>query len=71
MNVLQIELCFPEEALVYDYRLDDAGISNFKDDDEDEETKVNRLCLIRHIFYTNNTIRYIFAFHAIIPLPVL
>ncbi|XP_049894014.1 dynein axonemal heavy chain 1 [Epinephelus moara] len=36
----KIELCFPEEALVYDYRLDDAGISNFKDDDEDEETKV-------------------------------
>uniref|UniRef100_A0A3Q3E168 Dynein, axonemal, heavy chain 1 n=1 Tax=Labrus bergylta TaxID=56723 RepID=A0A3Q3E168_9LABR len=34
------ELCFPEEELVYDYRLDDAGISNFEDDDEDEDRKV-------------------------------
>lgn len=40
--VLQIQLCFPEEDLVYDYRLDDAGISNLEDDDEDEERKVNR-----------------------------
>ncbi|XP_040015424.1 dynein heavy chain 1, axonemal [Xiphias gladius] len=36
----KIQLCFPEEGLVYDYRLDDAGISNFEDDDEDEEKKV-------------------------------
>ncbi|XP_036957739.1 dynein heavy chain 1, axonemal isoform X2 [Acanthopagrus latus] len=36
----KIHLCFPEEALVYDYRLDDAGICNFEDDDEDEERKV-------------------------------
>nr|XP_046240546.1 dynein axonemal heavy chain 1 [Scatophagus argus] len=36
----KIQLCFPEEALVYDYRLDDAGISNLEDDDEDEERKV-------------------------------
>lgn len=40
--VLQIHLCFPEEALVYDYRLDDAGISNFEEEDEEEERKVNR-----------------------------
>lgn len=40
--VLQIQLCFPEAALVYDYRLDDAGISNPEDDDEDVERKVNR-----------------------------
>lgn len=26
---------------MYDYRLDDAGISNLKEDDEDEERKVN------------------------------
>lgn len=39
--VLQIQLCFPEEAEVYDYRLDDAGISNLEDDHEDEERKVN------------------------------
>ncbi|KAI3369512.1 hypothetical protein L3Q82_007723 [Scortum barcoo] len=36
----KIQLCFPEDALVYDYSLDDAGISNFEDDDEDEERKV-------------------------------
>ncbi|XP_074517159.1 dynein axonemal heavy chain 1 [Sebastes fasciatus] len=36
----KIQLCFPEEALVYDYRLDDAGISNFEDEDEDEEREV-------------------------------
>ncbi|XP_026203417.1 dynein heavy chain 1, axonemal [Anabas testudineus] len=36
----KIDLCFPEEGLVYDYRLDDAGISNLEDDDEDEERKV-------------------------------
>uniref|UniRef100_A0A8C9ZPR8 Dynein axonemal heavy chain 1 n=1 Tax=Sander lucioperca TaxID=283035 RepID=A0A8C9ZPR8_SANLU len=41
----KIQLCFPEEAMVYDYRLDDAGISNFEDEDEDEERKVNRLCI--------------------------
>lgn len=38
----QIDLCFPEEGLVYDYRLDDAGISNLGDDDEDEERKVTK-----------------------------
>uniref|UniRef100_A0A8I6GJB4 Dynein, axonemal, heavy chain 1 n=1 Tax=Rattus norvegicus TaxID=10116 RepID=A0A8I6GJB4_RAT len=33
----QIKLAFPEEGLVYDYRLDDAGISSTEDDDEDDE----------------------------------
>ncbi|XP_068576471.1 dynein axonemal heavy chain 1 [Cebidichthys violaceus] len=36
----KVQLYFPEEGLVYDYRLDDAGISNFEDDKEDEERKV-------------------------------
>uniref|UniRef100_A0A3Q3IZZ6 Dynein, axonemal, heavy chain 1 n=1 Tax=Monopterus albus TaxID=43700 RepID=A0A3Q3IZZ6_MONAL len=36
----KIQLCFPEEGLVYDYRLDDAGISNLEDDDENEGKKV-------------------------------
>ncbi|CAJ1051390.1 LOW QUALITY PROTEIN: dynein heavy chain 1%2C axonemal [Xyrichtys novacula] len=36
----KVQLCFPEEDSVYDYRLDDAGISHFEDDDEDEERKV-------------------------------
>lgn len=35
--VLQVHLCFPEEGMVYDYRLDDAGISNFVDDEEDSK----------------------------------
>lgn len=42
---------------MYDYRLDDAGISNFEDDDEDEERKVNM------IFHATKTIRCIFAVH--------
>nr|XP_019941835.1 PREDICTED: dynein heavy chain 1, axonemal [Paralichthys olivaceus] len=33
----KIQLCFPEEGQVYDYRLDDAGISKFEDDDEEDE----------------------------------
>ncbi|XP_068442262.1 dynein axonemal heavy chain 1 [Clinocottus analis] len=36
----EIESCFPEEGLVYDYALDDAGITNFDDDEENEERKV-------------------------------
>uniref|UniRef100_A0A3Q3STI9 Dynein, axonemal, heavy chain 1 n=1 Tax=Mastacembelus armatus TaxID=205130 RepID=A0A3Q3STI9_9TELE len=40
LRTKMIQLCFPEEGLVYDYRLDDAGISNLEDDDEHEERKV-------------------------------
>ncbi|KAK2862487.1 hypothetical protein Q5P01_002020 [Channa striata] len=36
----KISLCFPEEGLVYDYRLDDAGISNPEENDEDEDRNV-------------------------------
>ncbi|XP_047438259.1 dynein axonemal heavy chain 1 [Mugil cephalus] len=36
----QIQLCFPAEGLVYDYRLDDAGISYSGDDEEDGERQV-------------------------------
>lgn len=28
---------FPEEGLVFDYRLDDAGISNTNEDEDEEE----------------------------------
>lgn len=38
----QIQLCFPEEGLVYDYRLDD-GLGNQDGDDEDEEGKVKEI----------------------------
>ena len=41
---LQIQLCFPEEGQVYDYRLDDAGIGTFEEDDEEEEREVKRWC---------------------------
>uniref|UniRef100_A0A8C5KDU7 Dynein axonemal heavy chain 1 n=1 Tax=Jaculus jaculus TaxID=51337 RepID=A0A8C5KDU7_JACJA len=33
----KLTLPFPEEGLVFDYRLDDAGISNTEDDDDEEE----------------------------------
>lgn len=37
---LQLTMHFPEEGLVFDYRLEDAGISSTNDDeDEDEEGK--------------------------------
>ncbi|XP_004676628.1 PREDICTED: dynein heavy chain 1, axonemal [Condylura cristata] len=40
MLMENLTLCFPEEGLVFDYRLDDAGISNTSnDEDEDEENK--------------------------------
>ncbi|XP_072521546.1 dynein axonemal heavy chain 1 [Salminus brasiliensis] len=35
----KIELCFPEEGLVYDYQLDDAGISNLNEDEEDAKRR--------------------------------
>uniref|UniRef100_A0A4W3IMR6 Dynein axonemal heavy chain 1 n=1 Tax=Callorhinchus milii TaxID=7868 RepID=A0A4W3IMR6_CALMI len=35
MELEKIELCFPEEGLVFDYRLDEAGIISKADDDED------------------------------------
>ncbi|KAM7402690.1 hypothetical protein PAMP_017906 [Pampus punctatissimus] len=35
----KIQLCFPEEGLVYDYKLDDAGISHLEDDDEDDKDR--------------------------------
>ncbi|EDL24804.1 mCG3819, partial [Mus musculus] len=37
MRLEQVKLGFPEDGLVYDYRLDDAGISSTEDDDEEED----------------------------------
>lgn len=34
-------MCFPEEDMVYDYRLDDAGVSRKDEDEEEEDRKVN------------------------------
>ncbi|CAK6435519.1 unnamed protein product [Pipistrellus nathusii] len=39
MMVENMTMQFPEEGLVFDYRLEDAGISNTNDEDEDEEGK--------------------------------
>uniref|UniRef100_A0A8D2DP18 Dynein axonemal heavy chain 1 n=1 Tax=Sciurus vulgaris TaxID=55149 RepID=A0A8D2DP18_SCIVU len=40
MAIEKLTLLFPEEGLVYDYRLEDAGISSTEDDDdEDEDSK--------------------------------
>ncbi|XP_041945152.1 dynein heavy chain 1, axonemal isoform X2 [Alosa sapidissima] len=33
----KIKLCFPKEGLVYDYRLDDAGISNLSEEEEEDK----------------------------------
>uniref|UniRef100_A0A8C7UPX5 Dynein axonemal heavy chain 1 n=1 Tax=Oncorhynchus mykiss TaxID=8022 RepID=A0A8C7UPX5_ONCMY len=40
----KVELCFPEEGLVYDYQLDDAGISNMGD--EEEEDRVRKVIVL-------------------------
>lgn len=32
-----MKLLFPEDGLVFDYRLDDAGISSTEDEDDEEE----------------------------------
>lgn len=34
-------MCFPEEEMVYDYRLDDAGASRKDDEEEEEDRKVS------------------------------
>ena len=34
---------FPEQGLVYDYRLDDGGISDSKHDDDDEKSKAREV----------------------------
>uniref|UniRef100_A0A8C9DGR4 Dynein axonemal heavy chain 1 n=1 Tax=Prolemur simus TaxID=1328070 RepID=A0A8C9DGR4_PROSS len=37
MKAEELTLPFPEEGLVFDYRLEDAGISNTEDDEDEEE----------------------------------
>ncbi|XP_061640433.1 dynein axonemal heavy chain 1 isoform X3 [Phyllopteryx taeniolatus] len=39
MSEEKINLCFPEEGLVYDYRLDDAGISRWNEEEEDKKDR--------------------------------
>lgn len=54
-------MCFPEEGLVYDYRLDDAGISNFEDDEEEGERKVRQITWI-HMDSTSDSLLLIHSF---------
>ena len=43
----QLSLPFPETGLIYDYRLDDAGISlPALEEDEEEELKKRNVCII-------------------------
>ncbi len=59
---------FPEESLVYDYQLEDGGVSHTtKDDDDDDDDKntkkkVNQLMI--HIYYEcyTCTVRVTFVF---------
>ena len=47
--LVQVSLPFPEKGLVYDYRLDDGGISSTHksdDDEEDDKKKKKKVCLI-------------------------
>ncbi|XP_055077981.1 dynein axonemal heavy chain 1 [Periophthalmus magnuspinnatus] len=45
----KIELCFPAAGLVYDYKLNDGGISNFEDDDDDpNKSKVQWISWMKH-----------------------
>ncbi|XP_027011591.1 dynein axonemal heavy chain 1 isoform X2 [Tachysurus fulvidraco] len=59
MKQEKIQLCFPEEGLVYDYQLDDAGISHLYEDEEDAERRevkwVNWMQYINNIVITRET----------------
>lgn len=55
MCVEQCKLLFPEEGLVYDYVLDDAGIcSQGKDDLEEEESLKREVLLMQSYQYLGN-----------------
>ncbi|XP_072845880.2 dynein axonemal heavy chain 1 isoform X2 [Pogona vitticeps] len=40
MDEEKVELLFPEEGLVYDYKLDDAGISSVEEDEDEDVVKM-------------------------------
>ncbi|XP_060766195.1 dynein axonemal heavy chain 1 [Neoarius graeffei] len=54
MTQEKIRLCFPEEGLVYDYRLDDAGISQLHEDEEDENRR--EVQWVNWMKYANNIV---------------
>ena len=51
---------FPEEGLVYDYKLEDGGVNQTHkegDEDEDEDKKSRKRVLLSIILYTVHKIR--------------
>lgn len=57
MSFIQFEMLFPEQGLVYDYQLDDAGISKkTKPGDDDEEEGANQ---------DSNVVRDLYVFRAL------
>ncbi|XP_065097060.1 dynein axonemal heavy chain 1 [Paramisgurnus dabryanus] len=51
----KVQLCFPEEGLVYDYHLDDAGISRF-DDEEEKEGKERKVQWVSWMKYAQEVV---------------
>ena len=50
-----ISMPFPEEGLVYDYKLDDGGITQAAaDDDEEEDKKAKNKVLLLVVMYRHN-----------------
>ncbi|XP_051768758.1 dynein axonemal heavy chain 1 [Ctenopharyngodon idella] len=54
MTEEKVQLCFPEEGLVYDYHLDDAGISRF--DEEEEEDKERKIQWVSWMKYAKEVV---------------
>ncbi|RXN34314.1 dynein heavy chain axonemal [Labeo rohita] len=50
----KVQLCFPEEGVVYDYHLDDAGISCF--DEEEEEGKERKVQWVNWMKYAQEVV---------------
>ncbi|KTF88877.1 hypothetical protein cypCar_00027703 [Cyprinus carpio] len=51
----KVQLCFPEEGLVYDYHLDDAGISCF-DEEEEEDGKERKVQWVNWMKYAQEVV---------------
>lgn len=60
--MVQVSLPFPEKGLVYDYRLDDGGISSTrKSDDDDEEDKKKKKVHLMMAFESNCTKGFVYV----------
>uniref|UniRef100_G3TQL9 Dynein axonemal heavy chain 1 n=1 Tax=Loxodonta africana TaxID=9785 RepID=G3TQL9_LOXAF len=45
MAIHNLTMCFPEEGLVFDYRLEDGGISNTSEDEDEEEESIKQVAI--------------------------